>query len=82
MENPDGSRGSKDLADACCGAAWNAYQALAKDGGVTSRDILGMLGDTSDVDNESTYALFLQNRDDRFMDDFGGFLSDSGHSPW
>lgn len=82
MENPDGSRGSKDLADACCGAAWIAYQALAKDGGITSRDILGMLGDNSDADNESTYASFLQNRDDRFMDDFGGFLSDSGHNGW
>lgn len=72
MENPDGSRGSKDLADACCGAAWNAYQAMASDGGVSGQDMLNMLSGAGALDNASTYAALLGNADPRFTGQYGG----------
>jgi hypothetical protein len=75
VENPDGSRGSKDLADAACGAAWNAYQALAHQGGVTGQDMLSMLGGKPELDNASAYAALLGNADTQFMDRFGGRLN-------
>lgn len=81
VENPDGSRGSKDLADAACGAAWNAYQALAHQGGVTGQDMLSMLGGQPELDNASAYAALLGNADTKFIDRFGGRAL--GHNdPW
>lgn len=75
IENPDGSRGSKDLADACCGAAWNAYQALSQQGGVTSQDMLNMLSVHGADDDASTYNNLLGQADPRFSGAMGGLLT-------